>query len=548
MVVLPGSGSGWVSILGMLRPLIHPTGMCKMPGQGVLVGLAKSLEKLSSGFRINRAADDAAGLAISEGLRSQVGGNRQAVRNAQDGISVIQTAEGALNEVHSILQRMRVLAVQGANDSNDSKSRNNIKAELVQLRDELERIGKVTNFNGTKLLDGTASGSKAMKFQVGAMGTENDRIIVDFKDADVTSISSFSTPAGAAVSNINRVSTDALTNKKYVLDFGGKAVTLDFSAAAPADDKALRNKLAAALKDANVSGYVEGGDAKAVSSVITLDAKDNSQVGKEWKLTIDGEVLTYNTVSGKSTPEAVAQELNQQISENNALKGKYEFTYDQDKKTFTVEAKDDAVNKQVNVKLESTAIKTGTTTLGTILDDKVGIASGGEFKFTVKDKKISFERVDGKPINIDLAHAFSSVPADPTAAAGEIEKLEAFSKEDPTTALTPDKFYMDGKLGSTLSVIDHESAQKLIDVLDTKINSVSTARANLGAIQNRFEHTITNLNVAVENLAASESRIRDTDMAQEMMQFTRNQILSQAGTSMLAQANQVPQGVLSLLR
>ncbi|WP_445081487.1 flagellin N-terminal helical domain-containing protein, partial [Mobiluncus mulieris] len=278
-------------------------------------------------------------------MRSQVGGNRQAVRNAQDGISVIQTAEGALNEVHSILQRMRVLAVQGANDSNDSKSRNNIKAELVQLRDELERIGKVTNFNGTKLLDGTASGSKAMKFQVGAMGTENDRIIVDFKDADVTSISSFSTPAGAAVSNINRVSTDALTNKKYVLDFGGKAVTLDFSAAAPADDKALRNKLAAALKDANVSGYVEGGDAKAVSSVITLDAKDNSQVGKEWKLTIDGEVLTYNTVSGKSTPEAVAQELNQQISENNALKGKYEFTYDQDKKTFTVEAKDDAVNK-----------------------------------------------------------------------------------------------------------------------------------------------------------------------------------------------------------
>ncbi|MCU9970020.1 flagellin N-terminal helical domain-containing protein, partial [Mobiluncus mulieris] len=111
MAVLPGSGSGWVSILGMLRLLFHPTGMCKMPGQGVLVGLAKSLEKLSSGFRINRAADDAAGLAISEGLRSQVGGNRQAVRNAQDGISLVQTAEGALNEVHSILQRMRVLAV-----------------------------------------------------------------------------------------------------------------------------------------------------------------------------------------------------------------------------------------------------------------------------------------------------------------------------------------------------------------------------------------------------------------------------------------------------
>ncbi|NMW76224.1 flagellin, partial [Mobiluncus mulieris] len=115
----------------------------------MLVGLAKSLEKLSSGFRINRAADDAAGLAISEGLRSQVRGNRQAVRNAQDGISVIQTAEGALNEVHSILQRMRTLAVQGATDSNSSDARNNINTELKQLRDELERIGRVTNFNGT---------------------------------------------------------------------------------------------------------------------------------------------------------------------------------------------------------------------------------------------------------------------------------------------------------------------------------------------------------------------------------------------------------------
>ncbi|WP_290124401.1 hypothetical protein [Mobiluncus mulieris] len=192
MVVLPGSGSGWVSILGMLRLLIHPTGMCKMPGQGMLVGLAKSLEKLSSGFRINRAADDAAGLAISEGLRSQVRGNRQAVRNAQDGISVIQTAEGALNEVHSILQRMRELAVQGANDSNSPEARNNVHTELVQLRDELQRIGHVTNFNGRKLLDGTASGNNALNFQVGANGTVDDRIKVDLKDADVTAISQFS--------------------------------------------------------------------------------------------------------------------------------------------------------------------------------------------------------------------------------------------------------------------------------------------------------------------------------------------------------------------
>ncbi|NMX04488.1 flagellin [Mobiluncus mulieris] len=531
----------------MLRPLIHPTGMCKMPGQGVLGGLAKSLEKLSSGFRINRAADDAAGLAISEGLRSQVGGNRQAVRNAQDGISVIQTAEGALNEVHSILQRMRVLAVQGANDSNDSKSRNNIKAELTQLRDELERIGKVTNFNGTKLLDGTASGSKAMRFQVGANGTKDDRIVVDFKDADVTAISDFSTPAGLAPSNIYKVSTDAIAKKKYSLDIEGKIVTLDFSAAAPADDEALKSKLAEAIAAHDGLGHVEGGEPKVSTAQIGIQDKLVAQEGKKWTLKIGGETVEYTTKSGASTLEVVAQTLNQKISENKNLKDKYAITYDTGEKKFTVEAKGDAAKTQVAVSLETYAKKNDTDTLGKVLDAKVGVASGGEFKFTVKDKKISFERVDGKAIDIDLAHAFSAANATATAA-DTIENLSAFGKGKADVALKPNEYYGKSEKGSTLSVIDHDSSQTLINVLDDKINSVSTARANLGAIQNRFEHTITNLNVAVENLAASESRIRDTDMAQEMMQFTRNQILSQAGTSMLAQANQVPQGVLSLLR
>src|SRR5687768_3019929 len=149
--------------------------------------MAKSLEKLSSGFRINRAADDAAGLAISEGLRSQVGGLKVAVRNAQDGVSVVQTAEGALNEVHSVLQRMRDLAVQAGNDSNNTEARDNIATEVSSLRDELSRIGNSTNFNGTKLLDGSAT---ALTFQVGADGDSNSRVSVDLSSADVTDIAS----------------------------------------------------------------------------------------------------------------------------------------------------------------------------------------------------------------------------------------------------------------------------------------------------------------------------------------------------------------------
>ena len=264
--------------------------------------LSKSLEKLSSGYRINRAADDAAGLAISEGLRSQVGGLKQASRNAQDGISVVQTAEGALTEVHSILQRVRTLAVQGANDSNSSDARKAINQEIGQLGAELTRIAGSTDFNGTKLL---ANGTTTLTFQVGADGTAlNSQIAV--KTVDVTAV-------GTAITGL--ASTDGSTGTLY----------------------------------------------------------------------------------GGGTPTGA--------NYSNALAG-----------------------------------------------------------------------------------------------------------------------------------------------IDTQIQNVSTARATLGAVQNRFEHTINNLNVAVENLSASESRIRDTDMAMEMTSFTRSQILSQAGTAMLAQANQIPQGVLQLLR
>jgi len=357
--------------------------------------MSKSLEKLSSGSRINRAADDAAGLAISEGLRSQVGGLKVAVRNAQDGVSVVQTAEGALNEVHSVLQRMRDLGVQAGNDSNNAEARANIATEVSSLKDELDRIGNSTNFNGTKLLDGSAT---ALNFQVGADGDADSRIAVDLSSADVTAVAA---------------------------KLGGDSAT--FTVATPT--------------------LVDG--AMSFST-----AADNSN---DVTVTL-GAAGTYNTVG------EVADALN----ENTAFADKFSASVNQDNEL--------------------------------VVTSKVG----------------SNDDVQGG--------LFGAAAAAGTGVSAVVTNTDG------------------------LSFADADAAQAAVQLIDDQIASVSTARAKLGAYQNRFEHTINNANVAVENLSASESRIRDTDMAQEMMSYTRSQILTQAGTAMLSQANQSQQGVLSLLR
>ncbi|GAA2023459.1 MULTISPECIES: flagellin [Nocardioides] len=346
--------------------------------------MSKSLEKLSSGFRINRAADDAAGLAISEGLRAQTGGLKVAVRNAQDGISVVQTAEGALNEVHSILQRMRDLAVQGANDTNSADARTAIATEATQLQSELTRIADSTNFNGKNLLDGSAG---TMSFQVGAGTGADSRIAVDFNSADVSAVA---TALGSVSKGTNNVNVSDIT----------------------------------------------AGDVVTVTNGTT----------------------TYNL-----TTAAVPASLGELVDTLNA------------DSTFT---------------------------------DNFSASVNGQGQLEVVSK-----------------------------AGGTVDVSSDGAGFDTTTATS-----------AAIGFGSHTAAQSAIGVIDQQIKSISEARANLGAVQNRFEHTINNLNVAVENLSASESRIRDTDMAQEMMSFTRSQILSQAGTAMLAQANSAPQGVLSLLR
>ena len=367
--------------------------------------LSKSLEKLSSGYRINRAADDAAGLAISEGLKSQVGGLTVAARNAQDGISVVQTAEGALTEVHSILQRLRDLSVQAANDSNNDDARANIKTEATSLVSELDRIGKSTNFNGTNLLDGTAG---TLNFQVGADGDANSNIAVDMKDINVTAIAT---------------------------------------------------------------------------------ALGTSNKGEFWAVT-DAQVAAANTNTGFA-PSG--------LTFKTTATGAVAVTPTSTTKATTVQGLADGLNADATFSKSFVATVT--------YDTATGAATG-----------LSVRSLKGETMDLTGAVAIG---------AGST-----------------------GTTGTTAAMLfdDHYTSQSAISIIDKEINSVSTARANLGAYQNRFEHTINSVNVAIENLSASESRIADTDMASEMVNFTRAQILSQAGTAMLAQANQLPQSVLKLLQ
>ena len=396
--------------------------------------MSKSLERLSSGFRINRAADDAAGLAISEGLRSQIGGMKQAVRNTQDGISVVQTAEGALSETTSILQRMRDLSVQASNAGslNDS-AKANIQKEVSQLKEELTRISTTTNFNGTKLLDGSYSGvfqvgadsGQSITVGIGAPGKGMDAAGLGVNGVDVSAVGLYT---AASAAGAGAVSTTAATS--------GAAATL----------------------------------------VITQE-------------TSSGTDSFVNTTSVKAFTE---------------LTGTISFGG----KTFDL----------------STVDYTGIT-------DSTG-ASGALAK-----------------LNAAAASAFGlASTATPFAAAATT-----------LTFTTPANIagYTDGGGALSGSAADiakatpvfsaGSGATQAIKDIDAAIQTVSAIRADLGAKQNRFEHTINNLNVAVENTTASESRIRDTDMAQEMTNFTRTQILTQAGTSMLAQANQASQGILKLL-
>lgn len=372
---------------------------------------AKSAEKLSSGYKINRAGDDAAGLKISEKMRSQIRGLNKASDNAQDGISLIQTAEGALNESHSILQRMNELAVQGANDTNQSIDRDAINQELDALTEELNRISETTQFNKQNLLDGNF---KDKNLQVGANAKQKIAISIDCMNADALGLGKETVKQGGN------------TPKKVV--YNGMSFTYD------------KDKDVATNKSKAISAFQKAISQKIGSKSNFIAQYDDTTGSIYYKATIDGKEKRFADASTART------------------------SYLADQKAIVSKAINDDFQKYVKT-------------------SKASATAGGN-----------------------------------------------------------------GEIRNKARVDDYEAANNTITYVQNAINTVSTQRSALGALQNRLEHTVANLDNVSENTQSAESRIRDTDMASEMVQYSKNNILAQAGQSMLAQANQSTQGVLSLLQ
>jgi len=417
--------------------------------------MTKSLERLSSGLRINRAADDAAGLAISEKMRGQIRGLNQAIRNAQDAISLIQTAEGALNETHAILQRMRELAVQAASDTNTDADRAEIQREIDQLAEELTRIGNTTEFNTKTLLDGSFKGT----FHIGA--NEGQNITVS------------------------------------VWDIRAEALGVGFEETAESDP------LVSDLENVAVAEGVTYTVAQ-IDAVNVGEKNDNVEGDEE------------NGGNG-GTPVVAGARYALLDSQGKAVavsKDGYEYY----------------------ILSEATAIGelSSKTSIANAKAEEGGEGENGE---------------EGEPAYLKIS--FKNAVMSGTV---YFEVFEVSNEDDETDSEasneggeTDNILRLRATANYGISVLNQEQANNAIATIQDALNTVSTERSKLGAVQNRLEHTIANLGVAAENLTAAESRIRDVDMAQEMMEFTKNQILIQAGTAMLAQANVRPQSVLQLL-
>ncbi len=425
---------------------------------GVTSGLqAKSTEKLSSGYKINRAADDAAGLSISEKMRKQIRGLSQASTNAQDGISCVQTAEGALTEVHSMLQRMNELAVKAGNGTMSEDDRQNVQDEIDQLVDEIDRVSETTKFNETYLLKGdSVANGNTKAFAAGDVIGKVDGVTVKAKG---TTAATLQDNADIAIGTVELKSSNA-------------AVTISNS------DKAT-------CKAKEVVKFVSDG----TNATVTL------KNGTEVTDTVANIKTNYEISADDGNGNNVAASA----TISNALKA--DTTNADINGTYTGSLADLSVGDTVNVKLSVgaagvSALSSDTKAL--MLSFQVGADTTDENKITV-----SMDSMSAKSIGVD---------------------------------------------GIQVTGSDSTNADKAVNTIGRAIKQVSKQRSALGAVQNRLEHTISNLDNVVENTTSAESRIRDTDMAEEMVSYSKNNILMQAGQSMLAQANQQNQGVLSLLQ
>ena len=470
---------------------------------------SKSMEKLSSGLRINRAGDDAAGLAISEKMRGQIRGLDQASSNSQDAISMIQTAEGALSETHSILQRMRELSVQSATDTNTADDRTKIQSEVDELAKEITRISNTTEFNTQNLLAGGLNDT----FQVGANKDQNISLSIGAMDAKSLGVSDSIKATDTFVNTNTALSTVSNAGRGLDAGTGYKVVTTVTAAAAGAvstDSEAATN--AGALAITGGTNYTGTSDATYLVKVGSVDATaDNNTVtslqyskdnGTSWT-TVSADASAGITIDGMTFTMAKA------VGNEWSVGDQYHFT---------------ATAASATIKLQDTsAVDIGTATTVHYGDTKatIGSSASGE--------------------TVDVTFNFSSINAGTdTFNVGEVTSDAAVVNDG--------KVVSEATTVAGINVSSQDKANDAISKINDAITTVSTERSKLGAYQNRLEHTIANLGTSSENLSAAESRIRDVDMAKEMSTYSKNNILSQAAQAMLAQANQQPQQVLQLLR
>ena len=582
---------------------------------------AKSSEKLSSGYRINRAADDAAGLTISEKMRKQMRGLDRASTNAQDGVSAVQTAEGALTEVHSMLQRMNELANQASNGTNSTSDRDAIQAEIDQLTTEIDRVSETTKFNETYLLKGNADGTTktntinahdaglAGKLVDNGNGTSTftadalavgDKVSIAGKEYKIGKSADSADYAKKGAAAVKPVAVgDSVTSNGVTTSIVDKITTTGASGAAnwttgdtftDADGKtwtidAATDATAGTVKAADVANYLKNGSTITKNTNLKVGTGAGTDVASSLKVVDD---LTNSEVSITDTTGITALQTGIKAGDTVSVGGTTKTVTAETPKTLDEIAKEGGLNTvgtAVSIGSKNYTIQTSTDLdknqitkddfLAMIKDgDKVGIngATGTPFTAIVKaadDDSITLDEAYSKMAE-ELKTA-SSIGTDTAATVknngngtfeitqGSVKVKDALSfslhvgaDADMTNKINVDIESMSaaglGVKGINVSDKNGVAGTYAIDAIQDAIEKVSSQRSALGAVQNRLEHTISNLDNVVENTTAAESRIRDTDMAEEMVNYSKNNILAQAGQSMLAQANQSNQGVLSLLQ
>ncbi len=532
---------------------------------------SKSAEKLSSGYQINRAADDAAGLSISEKMRKQIRGLDRASTNADDGVSSVQTAEGALTEVHDMLQRMNELAVQAANGTNSTSDRTSIQNEIDQLTTEIDRVAETTKFNETYLLKGATgyrdkymaghdagltgvmadnlAGGKAATFTTTINANEDVKIagktfhVYQNGQDDIDTLQSKIKLGGEAdkttgkTGNTNSVTINGTTYvaaKSYAADTNYVQAKIDAAKVTTENGKEIKTLTAA---DGTTQIKISVGVTAA-----TMKASDFKAM-----TTKDGKSVVQNDIFKYGDEEFTVEQMKSKIVDG----AKVSITQDGKETTLgTRTAVDTSLDKNISVATAANKMQAAL-----VQANKIGVDASNQSKVKVgitKDTASGRAELKSKDMNAESQKITFSISKSFAKVSKDLGlQLHVGADADMTNKIMIGVEAMTAKnLGvQNLNVVDSTgvAATYAIDAIEDAIKTVSAQRSALGAVQNRLEHTIKNLDNVVENTTAAESRIRDTDMASEMVSYSKNNILAQAGQSMLAQANQSNQGVLSLL-